>query len=260
MIPIIDLGVIQLPTFYLVISFTASLILLVIHKQTENYRIQDRKFIFDLLIVVMVCGFFGARIFHIFYEEFDFYAAFPLETFKFWKGGFIYYGGFIAGLISAIVFCYQNKQNFWTWTDFFSPYIGLAYALGRIGCFLQGCCYGLYCEWPWAVRHLHPTQLYMCIADIMLVLFLIRFKTWALINQKKFYSRIFKFDGSFFLFWIFGHAFNRFMIEFLRNDDRGAIILDYSISQWISLLVMLTALVTYYLKYKKLYLLVEIVE
>ena len=258
--PLIDLGVIQLPTFYLVISLTATLILLIIHKQTEHYRINDRKFIFDLLLVVMISGFIGARVFHILYEEYDFYYAFPLEMFKFWKGGFVYYGGFITGLISAIIFCSQKKQNFWTWADFFSPYVGLAYAFGRIGCFLQGCCYGKYCELPWAVHHLHPTQLYMFAADILLVLFLVRFKTWALINQKLFYSRIFKFDGSFFLFWIFGHALNRFIIEFFRNDDRGAIIADFSISQWISFATMMTALVVYFFKFRKLYLIVDTVE
>jgi len=258
--PLIDLGVIQLPSFYLVISFTATIILLIVHKQTENYKIADRKFIFDLLILIMISGFTGARAFHIFYEEFTFYYTFPLEIFKFWKGGFVYYGGFTTALIAALYFCYKQKQNFWLWADFFAPYAGLAYAFGRIGCFLQGCCYGKYCELPWAVQNLHPTQIYMFLAEIVLILILVRIKTWALINKNLFYSRIFKFDGSFFLFWIFGHAMNRFIIEFYRNDDRGAVIADFSISQWISFAIMLIALIVYYFKFRKLYLVVDTVE
>jgi len=251
--PLLDFGFIQIPTFYLIISLTATFVLLLIHKQTENYRVNDRKFIFDLVIIIMIAGFLGARIFHIIYEELDFYMTFPLEMFKFWKGGFVYFGGFITALFCSFIFITHRKQNFWTWADFLTPYVGLSYAFGRIGCFFEGCCYGQFCELPWAIQHKHPTQLYMFFAEVLLLIFLIKFKTWALLNKGYFYSRIFKFEGSFFLFWLFGHGLNRFIIEFWRNDDRGALLLDHSISQWFSFCFIILSLIIYLFKFRKLY-------
>lgn len=229
--PFLDFGFIQVPTFYLVISLSITFILLLLNAAlNENPKI-DRKITFDLALILMLTGFIGGRLAHVFYEEFYFYQEFPLEVFKFWKGGFVFYGGFVLGVISIFTYLRLKKQNFYFWADFLTPYVGLSYALGRLGCFFEGCCYGTHCDLPWAIAARHPTQLYMAIAEIVLVMGLV-----FLMKSKKLKT------GLIFLLWLCGHAINRFVIEFYREDDRGALIANLSISQWLSALVLISAL------------------
>jgi phosphatidylglycerol:prolipoprotein diacylglycerol transferase len=223
--PILDFGFIQIPTFYLVISLSVTFILLLINSELNQKPKIDRKMTFDITLIAMIVGFLGARLTHVFYEEWPFYYEFPLEIFKFWKGGFVFYGGFIAAFAAVYVYLKAKKQNIYFWADFFAPYIGLSYALGRIGCFFEGCCYGTHCDLPWAVAGRHPTQLYMSLAEVLLLA--------ALVFWRKKKIDLLK-PGLVFLTWLCGHALNRFIIEFFREDDRGALIADLSISQWIS--------------------------
>lgn len=229
--PILDLGFIQIPTFYLVISLSITFVLLLVNFALNQDPEIDRKTTFDIALIIMLTGFVGGRLGHVFYEEFAYYLQFPLEIFKFWKGGFVFYGGFITSLLSVLAYLKYKKQSFYFWGDFFAPYLGLTYALGRIGCFFEGCCYGTHCELPWAIADRHPTQLYMVLAELILIAAIV-----SLSKTKKLKT------GLVFLLWVGGHAINRFVIEFYREDDRGALISGLSISQWISALLFLSAL------------------
>lgn len=232
--PILDFGFIQIPTFYFVISMSVTFVLLLINSELNKNPKINRLMTFDIALIAMVVGFLGARLTHVFYEEWEFYADFPFEILKFWKGGFVFYGGFIAAFLTCAAYVKIKKQSIFFWADFFTPYISLSYALGRIGCFFEGCCYGSHCELPWAIANRHPTQLYMLVAELLLLALL-------LIFRKK-QSHIFK-PGLFFLIWLCGHAINRFIIEFYREDDRGALISSLSISQWISVIFFTGALI-----------------
>ena len=241
--PILDFSFIQIPTFYLVISLSLSFVILLMNIELNDKPKIDRTMAFDLVLIIMVSGFLGGRLTHVFYEEFDFYKTFPLEVFKFWKGGFVYFGGFIAAFICTVLYLRFKKENFWAWADFLTPYASLSYAFGRVGCFFEGCCYGSFCEMPWSIGHRHPTQLYMVFAELFLIA--------LLVLLRKFKSHIFAHVGVFFLIWLVGHATCRFIIEFYREDDRGAMINGYSISQWISALFVAAALTTLIFKLKK---------
>ena len=229
--PVLDFGFIQIPTFYLVISLSVTFVLLLLNAALVNNPKIDRKMTFDLALIIMITGFIGGRLAHVFYEEFSFYTEFPLEVFKFWKGGFVFYGGFLLSLISVFAFIRFKKQNFYFWADFLAPYLGLTYAMGRVGCFFEGCCYGTHCELPWAVAHRHPTQLYMVVAELILVAAIM------LLNKKKQLT-----TGLVFLLWVCGHSINRFVIEYYREDERGAFIMNLSISQITSALIFISAL------------------
>lgn len=237
--PVLDFGFIQIPTFYLVISLSVTFVLLLLNAALDNNQKIDRKITFDLAQIIMITGFIGGRLAHVFYEELAFYQEFPLEIFKFWKGGFVFYGGFLLSLISVFAFLRFKKQNFYFWADFLAPYLGLTYALGRIGCFFEGCCYGSHCELPWAIAHRHPTQLYMVVAELILVAAIV------FLNKKKQFT-----TGLVFLLWVCGHSINRFVIEIYREDDRGALIMNLSISQITSALILVSAL-TLIFKLKK---------
>lgn len=232
--PVLDFGVIQIPTFYLVISLSVTFILLLLNSELEQNPKINRKITFDLALLIMITGFIGGRMTHVVYEEWNFYREFPLEIFKFWKGGFVFYGGLFLALASVSLYLKNKKQSFYQWADFLTPYVGLSYALGRIGCFFEGCCYGTHCELPWAIANRHPTQLYMSLAEIVLLAVLMYWRK----KQKDSFK-----TGLLFLAWVCGHALNRFAIEFFREDDRGAMLANLSISQWLSLVLFMGAFV-----------------
>lgn len=232
--PILDFGFLQIPTFYLVISLSLSFLVLLMNLQVNADPKINRKIAFDLVLIIMITGFLGARLTHIFYEEFNFYKTFPLEVLKFWNGGFVYFGGLIASLAGCWFYLNKTKENFFKWADFMTPYVSLAYAFGRMGCFFQGCCYGAFCELPWAIRDRHPTQLYMVTAELILLGLVFMFK--------KFQPKFFEQSGFFFLAWLTGHSACRFVIEFYRDDDRGLMINNLSFSQLISLFIFMTSI------------------
>jgi phosphatidylglycerol:prolipoprotein diacylglycerol transferase len=231
--PIIDFGLFRIPTFYLVLSISLSIVLYFFSDLIEKNKSYDRKTAFDLALVVMFFGFFGGRLLHVIYEAPQYYAQYPSQIFQFWNGGFVYFGGMILALIASLIFLKSRHENFYRWADIAAPALSLMYALGRIGCFFEGCCYGSYCTLPWAINERHPTQLYMVFAELLVFFFILLLK-----NEQ---------NGKVFFTWLVGHGLCRFIIEFYRDDDRGQMAVNIlSISQVISLFVIIISL--YFLK------------
>ena len=222
----------QIATFFLVISLSLTLLLfwLSARLDSENGKKFNRPIAYNLSMLIMIFGFWGARFFHVFYEEWPFYQEYPAQIFKFWNGGFVYFGGMAAAAVAAFVYLKNEKQNFIKWADFMTPLLSASYALGRIGCFFEGCCYGKTCDLPWAVAGLHPTQLYMALGEFC-ILGLILF-----IEKKKSF-----FDGFLFLNWVLLHSVFRFVFEFFRDDDRGNTIMGLSISQALCLILIIVS-------------------
>lgn len=157
------------------------------------------------------------------------------QSLSFWLGGgFVFYGGLIFGLIYLLLYClvfkkYPIKEAY----IFFAP-LTFGHALGRIGCFLAGCCYGTYCDLPWKI-HLHghfrhPVQLYE--ASLLILLGMILLKE----TLKKDTNPL-KLVGIYFL----GYSMIRFILEFLRGDIIRGLHFGLSTSQWISLVFFLGA-------------------
>ena len=235
MYPQISFFSVQIPSFFLVISISLTFLMLWLSLRldsnaTNPEQFFNRKIAFNLALLIMIFGFWGARLFHVFYEEWDFYYQYPIHIFKFWNGGFVYFGGFFAALLASIIYLKIHNQNFIKWADFATPLLSASYALGRIGCFLEGCCYGKYCELPWAVNQRHPTQLYMAFGEFFILGLML------LLERKK------PFDGYLFFKWLLLHSLFRFSIEYFRDDERGASILEMSVSQSICVLIILICL------------------
>lgn len=194
----------------------------------------------QVFLIILVSAFVGARLFHVIYEEFDFYREHPLMIFQFWYGGFVFYGGLLLALISGITFLKIIKissSKVETFMDISAPIISFAYALGRVGCFIVGCCYGRHSELPWNIDHRHPTQLYAIIWDLLLMLSI-------LFINKRFQPG----PGAVFYLWLCLHSIGRIIMEYFRDDPRGEIYL-LSISTWISLGLFLIGI--YQLWHKK---------
>lgn len=208
MMPEIVLGSIRIPTFFLVISLSLSLLLVFLSKRVDQFS-KNRKFAFDLAIILMAAGFIGGRLMHVFYEEWDYYAKDPWQILSVWNGGFVFFGGLIFSWVAAVIFCRLKKESFFEWADFFAPLLSLSHALGRVGCLFAGCCYGSTCALPWAIEGRHPTVAYLIVGELLIF-------TYLLFAERRSYSH-----GNQFMTWVLLHSLLRFYVEYFRDDFRG---------------------------------------
>lgn len=218
---------VSIPTYYLVISLTVSVSLLWISARGKKNDF-DLRLVLDLSLIIMAAGFIGGRLFHVFYEEPTYYLQNPTQIFAFWNGGFVYYGGALLAAPCALAYLIKkDRTNIPLYLDLFAPVFAITYALGRGACLLAGCCYGKYCELPWAVSGRHPTQAYAALWEVGVV--------FILMGLEKHNKR----PGFIFYLWMILHGVGRLIMEAFRDDFRGAT-WGISISSWISLIIIAT--------------------
>ena len=116
--------------------------------------------IYSLALPVFVGGIIGARLFYVIQYRDTYIGETALETLKnalaFTQGGLVVYGSFIGGFIAFLVFTYRHKIPLLRFGDAIVPCIFLGVFFGRIGCLLNGCCYGGRCDEGWAALHFPP--------------------------------------------------------------------------------------------------------
>lgn len=167
------------------------------------------------------------------------------------KGGFVFYGGLIGGVGGLLIYAKQFKMDRWQLLDIYAAVLPLGHAIGRIGCFLGGCCYGIAYDGP--LSHVYETPTGTAPVGVALfpvqlleaLCLLILFGTQILLLFKsKDKKRVLVYN------YIFSYSVIRFALEFLRGDsERGALFI-FSTSQWISLSVSIIMLVVICRKYK----------
>jgi phosphatidylglycerol:prolipoprotein diacylglycerol transferase len=156
------------------------------------------------------------------------YSRQPAELWRNLKGGGAFYGGFIAGLLFSLWYLRRFKLAFWKAADCVAPGAALGHAVGRVGCFLAGCCYGRPTSLPWGVRFpllerpVHPTQLYEAGLNLLNALVL-----FGLFRRGRR-------DGSVFLVYLFNYSLIRFLLEYFRGDPARAYLFRGT-SPWTSL-------------------------
>ena len=194
--------------------------------------------IMDLNIYSFLSAVLGARILYIL-TEIKYYTQYPDHIWKIWEGGLVFYGGLIGGLIFYFWYTHRNKLDPLKTADILIPGVALGQALGRLGCFFRGCCYGIKSEHCGMVfpeigdnsPHV-PTQLIESAAALGIFVFLMLKKP--------------KYKGELFIIYLGLYASARFFIEFLRADDRGPKLFDFlSVSQFISLIFTVLAVTLY---------------
>ncbi len=181
----------------------------------------------DLAITVLIAGVVGSKVLMILVDLINgtpFREEFSLGTLR--AGGAVH-GGIIA---AAIVFFWKLRLKtglpLRKTGDALVPAVALGQGIGRIGCFMAGCCYGTSCDAPWAVTftnpdafrfsgtplgiHLHPSQLYHLGANLLICGLLV------FVRSKR------KFEGQVFALYFVLEGMGRMMIETWRGDlDRG---------------------------------------
>jgi phosphatidylglycerol:prolipoprotein diacylglycerol transferase len=138
------------------------------------------------------------------------------EVFMVQHGGLVYYGGLIGASLAGMAYLWWKKLPVWKIADIVAPSIALGSAIGRVGCLLNGCCYGRECDEPWGIRfpadhethgaRVHPTEIYDGALNLLLYFGL----AWMFRRRK--------FDGEIFALYFIGYAICRFIVEFFRGD------------------------------------------
>ena len=173
--------------------------------------------IIDLGPWLIVGTILGARTLYVISYWREFFAGKPIaEIFMVWKGGLVFYGGLVGASLACILYVRLKKLPLWKVADILAPSIALGYVFGRIGCLLNGCCYGRACSLPWAIRFpadhvthgapVHPTQIYDALDNFILYLLL----AWLFRHKK--------FDGQVFATYLIGYAVTRTIMECFRGD------------------------------------------
>ncbi len=129
----------------------------------------DPELIYSLAFWMCLCGILGARLFYVIEYWRDFQRAGLSETFaaiiNFTRGGLVVYGAVVGGAAAAVWFFVRHKLPVLAMADVIAPSMTLGLALGRIGCFLNGCCYGGQCQLPWAVAFPPESPVYQSQID-----------------------------------------------------------------------------------------------
>lgn len=237
---LIDLGPVKVHAwgFMMAVGVLAAVFGISRRFKQEGY---DPDHALDLAILLVVAGLLGSRLAYIMMFEWQEFLVRPAIFFSLRNGGFeglVWYGGFTAGVLAFIIYNRVRRYPFWKMADIVAPYLALAYAIVRIGCFLNGCCYGLAADAPCTVvfpevdgLHRYPTQLFSSALNLLLFGIL----SW-------YYPRR-RFDGQIFAGYLIGYAVYRFVVEFWRENWVFYGLL--SIAQVYSLLILAAGIALY---------------
>lgn len=243
----------------LALSFLFGVLYLRHRVQKDNKRFEPYL---ALSYILIFGGVIGARLFYVVthLDEFrgNWSATFnPFASSEFGIAGLNLYGGILLGIIGLFLYCRYKKMPLWETFDYFAPAVGIGIFFGRIGCFLNGCCFGTPTEMPWGVvfppgsipdvifpgAHLHPAQIYSSLYGLFLFLGL----HWLSTRQR--------FTGQVIAVLLMVEAAFRFGLEYVRYYETemwitiGGITPTYN--QLISITLFVFGLAVYLLQSRK---------
>ena len=99
-LPWIKMGFLNIPTYFFVISLSCCLCVFWFYRRCRSFGLSQEKGM-ELGLILLVTGFIGARLVHIFFENPSHYLSHPVEIFYFWQGGFVFYGGALLAYLSV---------------------------------------------------------------------------------------------------------------------------------------------------------------
>ena len=194
----------------------------------ERAKLDTRR-VFKACLFVVVFAMISSKIYYALIAP-EYYAGRWLELFKFWEGGSGSMGAYLGGALAVVLAARWQQLPLGKLVDCMVPAVVLAIVLMRIGCFLNGCCFGAATDVPWAVQfppgsmahqaHLadgllgpealslavHPVQLYAALAALVLLTGLL----WYRPRRRR--------DGALLVVFCAVYPVGRFLLEFFRGD------------------------------------------
>ncbi len=223
---------------FVALGFIAGILITI--RLGKSVGIQSNS-VMDMGFIIILSGLIGSRLAYIFID-FSHYIKNPLDIIKIWQGGLVFSGGLVAVILVMIIYVRHHKLNIWTIGDLWAPAASIGQAIGRIGCFFAGCCFGKLTDVPWSVIFtnpksiapldipIHPTQLYSSLSNFII------FTILMILHSKK------KFEGQVFLWFLILHSTARLFLERFRGDPRGVILTDdLTMTQFIAIIILLAA-------------------
>jgi phosphatidylglycerol:prolipoprotein diacylglycerol transferase len=225
----------------------------------------DPDLMYDLAFWLLISGIAGGRLVYLLQKGEQVFTAadgtplmgrdLVVAVFNLSQGGLVLYGAIFGGAVGHFAFCWKRKLNPLLFADVIMPSIFIGIGFGRLGCLLNGCCFGDACSLPWGIAFpqgsvpfqvladrgfvdpaaaatmpLHPTQIYSSIDGFILA------------AATALYLRAPHRPGDVLALGCILCATTRFLIEFLRNDEMGQLGTRLTISQLISVLVLVAGL------------------
>lgn len=226
-----EIGSFVIHTYGIVVMLACLLFVFMVRMSAARHAFYTEE-ISNLALLLIIAGIFGARVFHVIINPLYYY-RYPGEIFMVWKGGLAFQGGLVAGVIAFLVFTKKKKMPLAETADLFAPYIALGHAFGRIGCFLNGCCFG---KGEGIFRY--PVQLYASLALIAI------FVALRIIQEKRFFS------GCTISLFFFLHATQRFFMDFLRGDN-PTYFLGLTVGQFVGIATIVCSVILFKIYYTK---------
>ena len=243
---ILTIGPVTIHGYGLMIGLGVAAALLMGDYRSKKFGLQG-DYIYGMTFSAVILGFMAARILFII-TEWENFLQNPMQYLA--GAGFVVYGGIIGGALTIYGYCKIKKIDMLAYLDLMIPSVALAQALGRIGCFLAGCCYGKETDSflgvvftnsdfaPNGVKLL-PTQLIMAAGDFVIMAVLL----W--------YASKKPMRGKTSMLYLILYSIGRFAVEFLRNDDRGSVGV-LSTSQFIAIFTLVAGILGFFVGVPKL--------
>ncbi|MBI4467509.1 MAG: prolipoprotein diacylglyceryl transferase [Acidobacteria bacterium] len=194
-----------------------------------------RETVWNLGVYMALVALLGSRLALIVFD-WRYYSEHPGEIFS-WavlQAGGIFYGGLLFAVALVVWYARRYRLEFAPLADAYAPGLAVGHAIGRLGCFTAGCCWGKPTDLPWAVTFTdpyserlvgvplgiarHPTQLYEALAEALIFLLLV------LLWRRR------RFPGQILAAYLGLYGLARFGIEFLRDDPRGGFLFGGTLS------------------------------
>jgi phosphatidylglycerol:prolipoprotein diacylglycerol transferase len=196
-----------------------------------------------LVLWTFAAAIVGARLAYVAISYSEFAGNF-WGIFKLWEGGLVFSGGFVAGAAAVIIYASRNKIPFWKLGDVFAVVLPLAQAIGRIGCFFAGCCYGKPCAHGSALcvafpeNSLAPAGIPMIPAQLIAAALL-----FAIFMVLRFLYARKKFDGIIVALYLILYSIKRLFLESLRGDFRGTQVFGLTLTQILAIITLCVGIV-----------------
>ena len=218
---LISLGPLTIHTYGLLVAvgFVAGLSVTIRLGKDQGIGSQQ---VLDMAFFMAAAGLVGSRLLYV-AMKWEYFGSHPIDILMIWRGGLVFHGAVLGAILALFWYTRKRDLSFWDAGDLWAPGTALGLAIGRIGCFMAGCCYGKPTDHPFAVvfTHpeslaplnvpIHPTQLYASALSVTIFVILI------FIHRKK------KYAGQVVLWFMLLHSFARLVVERFRGDDRGLI-------------------------------------
>lgn len=241
---LIDFGFLKIHSYGLFVA-TGILVAFLISLREAVKRGIDEDNFYTLGIIILFAAILGARVSYVI-SEIDYFSQNPLKVFYIWEGGLTSFGGIFGGVLAGTFYVFLKKMSWFEVADSIALGLPVGFAIGRLGCFFNGCCYGIACESPVSVVFPAlndglprlPTQLFESAYSLLI------FGIIYWLNRR--------YTGKGLLFFSFSFLYGlfRFFNEMIRVNPK--VFLGLSGSQVSSVLMMIAGAVYFSLSYRKI--------